>query len=320
MKTLSRWIRKLDQSVKFFLFWIFSDRMKKFPSPPFSLPLGLSFARIVVFHKTIYNLEFIIYDENIVIYFRFDVNYNYMAKFLLHSLFLLSAVVLAFFWTSNPQLSYYTLQLVALFVVFFFINQFIARHHRHKLNLTIDAVVFTMIVLLLVCSSGGLSSPLFFLIYFLMFGLALLFEPLITISLALAMILFFLFTPTKVEPLQEALQLFSLLLITPVATFFGRQYLKVLEDEEKIKILEEEEKIMEEEIAKEETDVLLWTTLELKRGLTEILDQASQMLADVGHLTISQKERLMKIREWAARLLKSGKKLKEEVDTTTDES
>lgn len=153
-----------------------------------------------------------------------------------------------------------------------------------------------------------------------MFGLALLFEPLITISLALAMILFFLFTPTKVEPLQEALQLFSLLLITPVATFFGRQYLKVLEDEEKIKILEEEEKIMEEEIAKEETDVLLWTTLELKRGLTEILDQASQMLADVGHLTISQKERLMKIREWAARLLKSGKKLKEEVDTTTDES
>lgn len=242
-----------------------------------------------------------------------------MAKFLLHSSFLIAAVLLAFFWTSNPFLSYYNLQLIAVFVLFFFINQIIARHHRAKINLTIDAVIFTMIILLLVISTGGLASPLFFLIYFLMFGLALLFDPLISLSLTLAMVLFFLFTPSQSEPKNELLQLFSLVLITPVALFFGKQYLKVLQDEEKIKILEEEVKITEEQIGQEESDVLLWTCLDLKKGLTGILDETSQLLADVSHLDTHQKERIAKIREKALHLLQSSQKLKNEVDKTTDE-
>lgn len=240
------------------------------------------------------------------------------SRFILHSLFLIAAVVLAFFWTHSPQFSLYTLQLTAVFVLFFFLNQFVARKKRQKINLTIDAVIFTMVVLLLVTSTGGLTSPLFFLLYFLMFGLALLFEPPITLSLTLAMIIFFLLTPTKEEPLTEALQLFSLLLVTPLALFFGNQYLKALEDEEKIKILKQEAEIMEEQIEKEETDVLMWATLELKRGLAEILEQTSDLLADVAHLTLKQKEKLGEIRQTAVNLLKTGQKLKEEVDKTTD--
>lgn len=245
-----------------------------------------------------------------------------MSKFLLHSFFLIAAVVLVFFWTNDPTLSIYTLQLIALFVLTYFLNQFFFRRKKQalsRLNLTIDAVIFTLVILLLVASTGGLTSPLFFLIYFLMFGLALLFEPAITFSLALAMVLFFLLKPTKEEPLIEALQLFSLLLITPLAMFFGRQYLKLLENEEKIKILEEEEEIMEEQIGKEETDILLWATLEFKRGLSEILHQTSDLLADLSHLTLNQKEKLSKIRQIASELLKTGQKLKEEVDKTTDE-
>jgi len=176
-----------------------------------------------------------------------------------------------------------------------------------------------MVILLLVISTGGLNSPLFFLLYFLMFGLALLFEPLITFSLAITMVLFFLFTPTEKEPFKEILQLFSLVLITPVAMFFGKQYLKVLKDEEKIKILQEEEEIMEEEIKKEETDILLWASLELKKGLTEILDQTGHLLSDIGHLTIRQKDRLLKISELSKRLLKGSQRLKEEIDKITDE-
>ena len=251
-----------------------------------------------------------------------------MEKFLLHSLFLLLAVVVAFFWTNSPTLSVYTLQLIAAFILLFFANHLFFRRQIKsqktkslppKLNLTLDAVVFTMVVMLLVYSTGGLTSPLFFLVYFLMFGLALLFEPLVTVSLAGAMILIFLITPTTQEPLTEALQLFSLILITPLALFFGSQYLKVLESEEKIKILREESKILEEQIKKEETDTLLWTSLNLKQGLSEILDEVSNLLSDLAHLTISQKERLLKIRTRALKLLKTGEKLKEEVDRTTDE-
>lgn len=246
-----------------------------------------------------------------------------MAKFLLHSAFLLLAVVLVFFWTSVPELSVYTLQLIALFVLIYFLNQFYFRRKKllySKINLTIDAVIFTLVTLLLVATTGGLSSPLFFLIYFLMFGLALLFEPLITFSLAMAMVLFFLLQPTKEEPLAQTLQLLSLLLVTPLAMYFGKQYLRVLKDQEKIKILEEETQIMEEEIEKEETDVLMWSSLELKKGLTDILDQTSDLLADVGHLTLKQKEKLSKVRQTASNLLKTGEKLKEEIDKTTDES
>jgi hypothetical protein len=251
-----------------------------------------------------------------------------MGKFLLHSLFLLLAVVVAFLWTNSPTLSVYTLQLVAIFILLFFTNHLFFRRQTKsqktkslspKLNLTFDAVVFTMVVMLLVYSTGGLTSPLFFLVYFLMFGLALLFEPLVTVSLAAAMILLFVITPTTQEPLTEALQLFSLILITPLALFFGSQYLKVLESEEKIKILREEGKILEEQIKKEETDTLLWISLNLKQGLSEILDEASNLLSDLAHLTISQKERLLKIRARALELLKTGEKLKEEVDKTTDE-
>lgn len=245
-----------------------------------------------------------------------------MSKFLLHSAFLIAAVVLVFVWTNIPKLSIYTLQLIALFVIAYFINQFYMRRKKQpfaKINLTLDAVVFTMVILLLIASTGGLTSPLFFLIYFLMFGLALLFEPAITFSLALAMVLFFLLQPTKEEPLIEALQLLSLLLITPLAMFFGKQYLRVLENEEKIKILKEETEIMEEQIEQEETNILMWASLDLKKGLSEILHQTSELLADVAHLTLRQKEKLSKVRQTASELLKTGQKLKEEVDKTTDE-
>lgn len=247
-----------------------------------------------------------------------------MTKFLLHSLFLVTAVILAFFWTSHPTLSVYTLQLIAIFVLLFFLNQFLSRHRKdspksRKLSLNIDAAIFTIIVFLLVTSTGGLISPLFFLIYFLMFGLALIFEPLITLSLTLAMVLFFLITPVKQDLFKEIVQLFSLFLITPLTIFFGSLYLKVLENEEKIKILEEETEIDEKQIEKEETDVLLWNTLEFKQTLSEILDEVSNLLADISHLTISQKERLLKIRQKALHLMKTGEKLKEEVDKTTDE-
>jgi len=250
-----------------------------------------------------------------------------MKKFLTHSLFLLLAVVLAFLWTNSPTLSLYTLQLIAIFILLFFANHLFfqqqtksgKRKNLPRLNLTVDAVVFTMVVMLLVYSTGGLTSPLFFLVYFLMFGLALFFEPLVSVSLAAAIILMFLITPTNQQPLTEALQLFSLILITPLALFFGSQYLKVLESEEKIKILQEEGKILEKQIKKEETDTLLWTSLNLKQGLSEILDEVSNLLSDLAHLTISQKERLLKIRARAMELLKTGEKLKEEVDRTTDE-
>lgn len=249
-----------------------------------------------------------------------------MSKFLLHTLFLFSAVVLAFFWTSSPTLSPYTLQLIALFILLFMINQIILRRSQShafsrssRFVFTIDALIFTSVIMLLIYSTGGLTSPLFFLIYFLMFGLALFFEPPITLSLTAIIALLFFLTPSSQNFLTEVLQLFSLFLITPLALFFSTQYLKFLESEKKIKILQEELKITEEQIAQTETATLLWTTLDFKREISGIIEEVNNLLADISHLTPSQKEKLSKIRQKALSLLKSGEYLKEKVDKTTDE-
>lgn len=292
--------------------------------------------------------------------------------FLLHVLFLLAAVILAFAWTSSPTLNYYTLQLTAVFLGLFFVNQIIARkfslrerssfrsqgdrseaiakgglprsenksdddlslnhthrespfgHSRCALRITsipartFDTIILTLVVLLLVGSTGGLTSPLFFLLYFLLFGLSLLFEPALPVFLALGLAVFFLLTPTSETAAEEILQLFSLFLVTPLAVFFGKQYLKVLEFQETIRILKHEESRLEREITTEETDTLLWLSLNFRRTLTAIADSASNLLADFAHLNHRQQETLEILRLRALGLLKEGEKLKNKIDENTD--
>lgn len=243
-----------------------------------------------------------------------------MFHFIIHTLFLAVAVVVAFLWTSSPALSYYTLQLIAVFILLFFLNQFRSRRggatppHSRRINQTIDAVIFTMVVLLLVTSTGGLKSPVFFLLYFLMFGLSLLLEPAVSLSLSVAMFLLFFLSPSSPNPTEDVLQLFSLILITPLALFFDHQYLKLLEEEDKIKILQDEEKITQNLIAEKKKNVFLWTSLELKKYLTTVLNEISEMLADVSHLNFRQQERLYKICKQLLKLIKSSEELKEETE------
>lgn len=234
-------------------------------------------------------------------------------SFFVHSLFLLSAIILTWFWTSNPYLSLYNLQLIALFVVFYFLSHFLSRSAPS--TSAIDAIIFTIVILLLVTSTGGLSSPLFFLIYFLLFAVSLLFEPLITVTLTLALIVFF---SKSAISLADVVQISSVVLILPLALFVGRQYLKVLEAKEIIKILKHQSAELEKSIAKEETDSLIWLTLNLKDGLLKIIHLDSELLAGIGHLTLTQKEALEKIHQIAKDLLKDGQKLKEKIDRETD--
>lgn len=227
-------------------------------------------------------------------------------SFFIHSLFLLSAIVLTWFWTSNPALSLYNLQLIAIFVIFYFLSHFLAK--SAPLTSTIDAIIFTIVILLLITSTGGLSSPLFFLIYFLLFAVSLLFEPTITLTLTAALVVFFL---KAVFSLTGFIQLFSIILILPLAIFVGRQYLKVLEAKEEIKILEKT-------ITTDETDSLIWLSLNLKNSLLQIIHLTSDLLTGLGQLTLTQKEKLEKIHTLAKDLLKSGQKLKEKIDKETD--
>jgi len=232
------------------------------------------------------------------------------AQFFLHLGFLLSAVLFTFFWTKNPTLSPYTLQLIAALVIFYFLNHFF-KGKKPRLTLAIDGLILSLTTLLLLSQTGGLSSPLFFLIYILLFGLSLLFDPLVILAFALFLCLLFF---KEVANLNNLLQVIGFLLITPLALLFGKQYLKVLEDEKKIKILRKESGKLAREVSQQEEDTLLFLSLSFKEEVVKILDSSATLLSDIGRLTLFQKENLQKIHKSAKNLLSFGEKLKEKIE------
>lgn len=232
------------------------------------------------------------------------------AQFFIHLGFLLAAILLTFVWTSNPVLSGFTLQLVAILIILYFLNRFWQRN-KFGVTLAIDGLIFALVSLLLVAETGGLTSPLFFILYILLFGLALLYDPLITLIFCLVLSFFFY---SQVKDLTGLVQIIGLLLITPIALFFGRQYLRLLEEESKIKVLEIRKGTLEKEVSQQERETLLWLNLDFKDHLIQIMEVSSNLLADVSKLTSSQREGLKTIRENAKRLLRLGGKLKGEIE------
>lgn len=231
--------------------------------------------------------------------------------YFLHALYLSLSVFLLWLWLNNPVLLNYNLQLTAFMVLTYFSVKMLAK----KGGVFWDVIIAAVVLLLILSSTGGLASPFFFLLYFLLFAAAMLFEPPFTVTLTLLAALFFANTLTS---LHAALQLLSLLFITPLAMYFGRQYLRLLETQEKIKILAKQGQKLEKEITGQETDSLLWLSLNLKDGLLKIVHLASELLSDIGRLGPVQKEKLQSIHESAKELLKSGEKLKQKIDKQTD--
>lgn len=226
-------------------------------------------------------------------------------------------ILFIWFWTNNSVLMAYSLQLTAFLIIFYFIVRiFLAKKNNFVYNnLFLDTIIFTAILLLVLSVTNGLTSPLFFVIYFYLFAFALLFEPSATIVITLAISLFFL---NQLNSINNILQLFSLLLFSPLAIYFGKQYLKLLASLEKIKILTKKSRQQSADITSEETNSLLWLSLDFKDSLIEIIHHTAELLSDIGHLTLSQKEHLNEIRQTATNIIKSGEKLQKHIDQETD--
>ena len=246
-------------------------------------------------------------------------NTKTIRSFFLHAFFLSATVLLVWFWANNPVLTVYNLQLTAFLVIVYFLGRLLIKKNT---GLILDTIIFTAVLLLVLSSTGGLGSPLFFLVYFLLFAVSLLFDPPITLTLTLALTLYF---ANSLSSIHTAIQLLSLLFISPLAIYFGKQYLKLLEAKNKIKILVKENRQhstinnqLSGNIENEETNALLWLTLDFKNNLLKIIHTSSELLSDIGFLTYNQKEKLTSIHNSARELLKTGEKLKEKIDRETD--
>lgn len=219
---------------------------------------------------------------------------NSANRFIKRSLILTATVAFAFFWTLSLTLPFYSLTLIGFLTICYSITHFISKKQKGFIYLhktLLDVFFLSLITFLLVFSTGAIYSPVFFLLYFLLFGVALLLEPLTAIYLAV-IVSFFLFFTEKKSLLNELLQLSSLFLIAPLATLFGKQYLK-------IKSLQ--------------TEVKTWTFDTLAKKLVDIQTGLKSLLNDPQTPPV-EKEKVKKIFGETYQVFVSGKEMEKKIE------
>ncbi|MGB9882975.1 MAG: hypothetical protein ACPLRN_00440 [Microgenomates group bacterium] len=194
-----------------------------------------------------------------------------MSREIIHSLILIFSVVLTFIFPKT-NLGSYDLQIAAfLFIVLYLTKKFFIKNSSSKL---IESVIFTLVVLGIVNTTGGVNSPFFFLIYFLLFSVSLLLEPIISITLTLTLISFYLLMMPQNQDFKSLLPILSLAFLTPFALYLGKEY-------EQIRQLTKKNQQMEE-------NNLLFLTLIIKNHLKNISQALENFMGD-HELTIIKK-------------------------------
>src|SRR3990167_6634951 len=187
-----------------------------------------------------------------------------MSSEIVHSLILVFAIVLTFIFPKT-NLANYDLQITAiLFIVLYSVKRFIISKDIY--SRLIESVIFTLIIMGIVNSTGGLVSPFFFLVYFLLFSLSLILEPIISITTTVTLIIFFLLNLPANQDFRTLLPIISLAFITPFAMFMGSEHIKIRQLAEK------------NEKNKEET--FLFLSLLLKNHLKNIKEALENFVGD----------------------------------------
>lgn len=206
-------------------------------------------------------------------------------------LFFLISLFSFFFSVSN--FLYFAPQLIALVSIAILILYFTKK--------TLSIHLIALLINIIIFATNGLNSPFFFLIYFLLFVIAFQNPATTTLSYSLFLILIL---SQSLNSLISVISLSSLLLITPLAWFIGKQFLAKVKDDQII--------------AADETDVLLWHSLKLKTGLCQIIDTSSEILSTP--LSPTQKEKINKVKDSAKSLLHSSEQLIQQIDQESDET
>jgi len=161
-----------------------------------------------------------------------------MSKEIIHSLILVFTIVLTFIFPKT-NLANYDLQISAgLFIILYSVKRFIVSKDIY--SRLIESVVFTLIIMGIVNSTGGLISPFFFLVYFLLFSLSLILEPIISITTTVTLIIFFLLNLPANQDFRTLLPIISLAFITPFTMFMGSEHIENQKSKVKSQKLKEE--------------------------------------------------------------------------------
>lgn len=157
-------------------------------------------------------------------------------------------ILLSFFIVfiiQNTGLSSYITQILALLIIFSVIFIVIQRRknkvlpagkHAEELFIGSNREVFAVTtgIMLTVFLTGGIQSNLFFLLYFLLFGIAFLFEPPTVFVFMVGLIAVFIQGVFNDDVFSNFIKLGSLIFLSPLAFFFGNEFKRREKLEEEI--------------------------------------------------------------------------------------
>lgn len=225
-------------------------------------------------------------------------------------------LLLSFVWTQT-DLKDFTPHLVVLLIIFYLATHFKLAGKLKTHSLHSDMYLATAVVALLVFSTGSLSSPVFFLFYFLLFGASLLISTASSYVITLVASVL-LATSLQVDIVSELFQIVSLFLIAPIAALFGKQYVKGLSDQNKINLLQADAEMIKDELleSKEsgETQAKMvagWNKALIKKPLTSIWQQVDELLI-LKNLPKEAYTKLATISKELQKVLKGADKISEE--------
>jgi hypothetical protein len=203
--------------------------------------------------------------------------------FFLHSFILVLSFLCIFLWQDTP-LSNYTAPILGVLIACYLV---ISLHKGGKEFLTFGGenpfgiFVLNTLIFIIIFSTGSINSILFFLLYFLAFGIAFVFEPSVTFIFVLGAILIFIPDMLKSDLTANLLKVGSLLLISPLAYFFGKEYRRSDNEEAEIEALDERTKEAADTISADVAEVLKDEKANLKgedlEKLNEVLEETEDL-------------------------------------------
>jgi len=204
-------------------------------------------------------------------------------KFLFHCLILIASFLTIFVWNVSPASDYTIQALAVLVIVYLLITLVRRRKHKAMENFggSSDIFILNTAIFLLVSVTGMIYSPLYFLLYFLGFGITFIFEPATVFVYVVGAILVLLPEALKNGSMESFIRIGSIALISPLAFFFGASYKDRDKMEEGVEQMAERTKDSADTISKDVEEVLKDEKMSLKpedvNKLNEILEETEEL-------------------------------------------
>ena len=109
-------------------------------------------------------------------------------------------------------------------------------------------IILLLITLALIFLTGEISSPFFFLLYFLTFSVAFFFNPKIVFLVTGTLIILLFPSTLRTDLTRNLIMLFSLFLLSPIAFFLGSDYQQKRRIKKTMQDIKQKEKIIEKKV------------------------------------------------------------------------